>query len=174
MGCGDGICDLDVHSVLRSTSTKHDTCGYNAWFYRMQKRWRQESDTRESNDVRATMRIGIFDGTAYHCRAAKAGKVTHPVLCTCSLASFPTRVFATLLFCKNPRWVQIIILFLHLESMTFVRRWFFINPGREVRTIETMMWSSSLPWKESTLNTVFSQVSFASFKAFSIMLRWAS
>jgi hypothetical protein len=29
------------------------------------------------------------------------------------------------------------MLLLHLESITFVRLWFFINPGPDVRTIET-------------------------------------
>ena len=110
----------------------------------------------------------------YHICAAKASIVTHPVLGTCSLARWPTSVLATALFCKNPRCVKIIILFLHRDNMTFVRRWFTMNPGDEVRTIETTMWSSSFPWKESTLKTVFSHVRPPLFSASSIAFRWAS
>ena len=112
-------------------------------------------------------------GINYQRWTAKSSNVTHPVLGTCSLANCPTRVFAAPLFCKNRRSVKIIIL-LHLESMTFVRRWFLMNPGADVRTIETTMWSFSFPWKESTLNTVFSQGSPAVLSAFSIAFRSAS
>ena len=152
---------------MMHASTKLESTG-------CKKTRKQKYNTGENDSVQATRRKTIFRGTAYHCRVAKASKVTHPVFGTCSFASFPKRVLATPLFCKNPRWVQIIMLFLHLESITFVRRWFLKNPGDVVRTIETMIWSSSLPWKESTLNTVFSQTRPAFLKAFSIALRWAS
>jgi hypothetical protein len=75
----------------------------------------------------------------YHRLRGRSFKVTQPVLGTCSFANFPRRVLAVDCLCKNPRWVKIIILFLHLESMTFVRLWFFMNPGDDVRTIETMI-----------------------------------
>ena len=123
---------------------------------------------------RKSKRNNRVQATAMNYHRAKSSNVSQPVLGTCSLANFPTRVFAAPLFCKNRRCVKIIILFLHLESMTFVRRWFFMNPGADVRTIETTMWSSSFPWKESTLNTVFSQGSPAVLSAFSIAFRCAS
>ena len=110
----------------------------------------------------------------YHFCVAKFSIVIHPILGTCSLASCPTSVAATALLCKNPRCVNIIILSLHRDNMTFVRRWFLMNPGDEVRTIETTMWSSSFPWKESTLNTVFSHAMPPAFNAPSIAFRWAS
>lgn len=69
----------------------------------------------------------------------KPCRVIQPVFGMCALANFPTRVLATAGLCKNMRWVKITMLFLHLESMTFVRLWFFMNPGAYVRTMETMM-----------------------------------
>ena len=110
----------------------------------------------------------------HHRPDTESCKVTHPVLGTCSEANFPTRVFATLFLNKNPRWVKIIMLSLHLESMTFVRLLFFMKPGDDVLTIETMIWSASFPWKESTLKTVFSQGRPAFLSAFSIAFRCAS
>lgn len=67
-------------------------------------------------------------------------------------ASFPTSVFATLPAVTKLRLVQMIMLFLHRVSMTFVLRTLFKNPTRWERTRETMMWSSSFPAGNRQIN----------------------
>jgi hypothetical protein len=60
-------------------------------------------------------------------------------------ASFPTSVLAASPVVTKSRLVQIIILFLHRVSMTFVLRTFSRNPTPLERTREMMMWSASFP-----------------------------
>lgn len=106
-------------------------------------------------------------------------------------ASCPTSVPAALPFVTKSRFVQMIMLFLHRVSMTFVLREFFKNPTPWVRTRETIMWSSSFPvgsvsqilpacqgnywpWKESTLKHLSSRGSFANPSWCSIVDLWPS
>jgi hypothetical protein len=150
----------------------HDACGYKAEYTGC-----KTAQTREVQEKTASSKRRDeprFDGTRLPHMSSQSFQSHPPGPRDVLLSELPDKGPRDGFFCKNKRLVQIIILFLHRESMTFVRRWFVMNPGARSPDDRNDDVVCFVTLEGVDVEYRVLPCESCGLRAFSIALRWAS